>query len=170
MTLDWTKGEDTGSTEATPNAVALEDSAVVLTVDLAKAPEEEAVDQTYTKADVSYTKGTDPIRDLAGNDAAAFTKLEDTEWGDTLPGDKVDVEAAGTPAVVPATVTGGREAGRQYRAAPSHQQPRRRLRPRPRPVVHHRQSRPGLQADERGVPVHRFATGSGFTHDKHLFC
>ena len=83
----------------TPNAVALEGSAVVLTVDLAKAPEDEAVDQTYTEADVSYTKGTNPIRDLAGNVAAAFTGLEQSELEA-----KVDVEEAGTPAVVPVTV------------------------------------------------------------------
>ena len=83
----------------TPNAVALEGSAVVLTVDLAKAPGDEAVDQTYTEADVSYTKVTDPIRDLAGNEAAAFTGLEQSELEA-----KVDVEAAGTPAVVPVTV------------------------------------------------------------------
>ena len=75
----------------TANAVAVEGSAVVLTVDLAKAPGEEAVDVTYTEADVSYTKGTNPIRDLAGNEAADVDE------------DDVDVEAAGTPAVVAET-------------------------------------------------------------------
>ena len=75
----------------TPNAVALEGSAVVLTVDLAKAPGEEAVDVTYTEADVSYAKSTDPIRDLAGNEAAAFARND------------VDVETAGAPAVVAET-------------------------------------------------------------------
>ena len=84
----------------TPNAVAVEENTVLLTVDLAKAPTEEAFNVTYSKADVSYTKGTNPIRDPAGNEAAAFTGLEQT----TLKA-KVDVEAAGTPAVVTETVT-----------------------------------------------------------------
>ena len=83
----------------TPNAVALEGNTVVLTVDLAKAPGDERV-VTYTEADVSYTKGTNPIRDAAGNEAAAFTGLEQTDLGA-----KVGVEAGGTPAVVAGTVT-----------------------------------------------------------------
>ena len=88
VTLDWTKGTDTGSTEATPNVVAVEGNTVVLTVDLAKAPADEAVDRTYTTADVSYTKGTNnPIRDPAGNEAANVDK------------DDVDVEEAGAPTV-----------------------------------------------------------------------
>ena len=74
VTLDWAKGTDTGSTEATPNVVAVEGNTVVLTVDLAKAPADEAVDRTYTMADVSYTKGTNPIRDPAGNEAADVDK------------------------------------------------------------------------------------------------
>ncbi|MCY4447789.1 MAG: SwmB domain-containing protein [Chloroflexi bacterium] len=92
VTLDWTKDNNTGSTEATPNAVAVEGNTVVLTVDLAKAPAEEAVDRIYTMADVSYTKGTNPIRDPAGNEAADVDE------------DDVAVEAAGTPAVAAATV------------------------------------------------------------------
>ena len=78
----------------TPNAVAVEDNAVLLTVDLAKAPAEEVYNVTFTEADVSYTKGTNPIRDLAGNEAADVDE------------DDVAVEAAGTPAVVAATVLG----------------------------------------------------------------
>ena len=87
----------------TPNAVALEGNTVVLTVDLAKAPGDERV-VTYTEADVSYTKGTNPIRDAAGNEAAAFTGLEQTGLK------KVGVEAGGTPTAVDTvetvTVTG----------------------------------------------------------------
>jgi len=78
----------------TPNAVAIEDKTVLLTVDLAKAPGDQGGDVTYTEADVSYTKGTNPIRDPAGNEAAAFTGLEQTGLAA-----KVEVEAAGTPAV-----------------------------------------------------------------------
>ena len=44
----------------TPSAVALEGGAVVLTVDLAAAPDDEEVDGTYEKADVAYTKGDEP--------------------------------------------------------------------------------------------------------------
>ena len=104
VTLDWTKGTDSGSTEATPNAVAVEGNTVVLTVDLAKAPADEAVDRDYGMADVTYTKGTNPIRDPAGNEAADVDK------------DDVDVEEAGAPAVVDTgetvtveTTTGGGE-------------------------------------------------------------
>ena len=75
----------------TPNAVAVEGNTVVLTVDLAKAPADEVNNVTYTEADVSYTKGTNPIRDLAGNEAADVDE------------DDVPIEVAGTPAVVPAT-------------------------------------------------------------------
>ncbi|MCY4560005.1 MAG: SwmB domain-containing protein, partial [Chloroflexi bacterium] len=87
VTLDST-------TALTPNAVAIEDKTVLLTLDLAKAPGDQGGDVTYTEADVSYTKGTNPIRDPAGNDAAAFTGLEQTGLKA-----KVEVEAAGTPAV-----------------------------------------------------------------------
>ncbi|MCY4487439.1 MAG: SwmB domain-containing protein, partial [Deltaproteobacteria bacterium] len=86
----------------TPNAVAIEDKTVLLTVDLAKAPGDQGGDVTYTEADVSYTKGTNPIRDPAGNEAAAFTGLERTGLAA-----KVDVEAAGTPEAVAGTVTSG---------------------------------------------------------------
>ena len=72
----------------TPTAVKLEGSAVVLTVDLAAAPDDEEVDGTYAEADVSYTKGTNPIQDLAGNEAAGFTQTD------------VPVEAAGAPAPI----------------------------------------------------------------------
>ncbi|MCY4393544.1 MAG: SwmB domain-containing protein, partial [Rhodospirillaceae bacterium] len=88
----------------TPNAVAIEDKTVLLTVDLAKEPGDQGGDVTYTEADVSYTKGTNPIRDPAGNDAASFTGLEQTGLAA-----KVEVEAAGTPAVaapVPGTLVG----------------------------------------------------------------
>ena len=91
VTLDWSKDSNTGSVEATPNAVAVEGNTVILTVDLAKAPEDEAFDRTYTMADVSYTKGTNPIRDPAGNEAADVDE------------DDVAVEAAGTPALAAAT-------------------------------------------------------------------
>ena len=79
---------------ATPTAVALEGSAVVLTLDMAAAPEDEEADPSYAEVDVTYTKGTNPIRDLAGNEAAAFTR------------GNVAVEASGTPEVSAPAQTG----------------------------------------------------------------
>ena len=69
----------------TATAAKIEGSAVVLTLDLAAAPEDEEVDGTYAVAAVSYTKGTNPIQDLAGNQAAGFTEED------------VRVEQPGTP-------------------------------------------------------------------------
>ena len=69
-----------------PLSVAVEGSAVILTVN-GIAPATETVD-------VAYTKGTNPIRDPAGNEAAAFTGLEQSALGA-----KIAASAAGTPAL-----------------------------------------------------------------------
>ena len=65
---------------ATPSSVAVEGSAVVLTVDAAAA--------AGAAVKVSYTAGTNPIRDFAHNEAAAITEKELT------------ASASGTPTAV----------------------------------------------------------------------
>ena len=103
VTLYYGKTLDTDSTPATGDftvtaassaqtvsSVSMSETAVTLT--LASAV---AASQTVT---VSYTAGTNPIQDLAGNDAANLANEAVTNWGPTDPG--TPALAATDPAVM----------------------------------------------------------------------